>query len=272
MEHTTLHLLYSRFWNKFLYDIGAVPVSEPYKRRVSHGMILATDGEKMSKSRGNVINPDDVVEEYGADVLRTYEMFIGPYDQSVSWDTNGIKGVKRFLDKVWALQEKYDESYTFNVDEQPGKARDKLLHQVIKEVTNDVESMKFNTAVSSIMILTNSLWSDEKISKFEIEVLLSLLNPFAPHLVSEITETLKLKIEKWPVFDPEKAIIVTKEIVVQVNGKNRDKIALTADEDKFDEDTIKELALKSENVKKYLAGKEPKRVIYIKDKLVNIVV
>ncbi|KKQ28258.1 MAG: Leucine-tRNA ligase [Candidatus Magasanikbacteria bacterium GW2011_GWC2_37_14] len=283
MEHTVLHLLYSRFWNQFLYDIGVVPTSEPYKKRTSHGMILAADGEKMSKSRGNVINPDEMVEKFGTDAFRTYIMFMGPFDQAVAWDTNGVVGVRRFLEKVWTLQErviasgaKQSQGIATSADANRLPRNDKLttlLHQTIKKVTEDIEAMRFNTAISQLMILVNEMSKLEVLSLKSYGLCLQLLSPFAPHLCEEIWNKLgnKESISKseWPKYDPELAKSDTFTLAIQINGKLRDTLELPADI--LEEEVIKQ-ALELEKIKKWLEDKEPKKIIYIKGKLLSIVI
>jgi leucyl-tRNA synthetase len=269
MEHTVLHLLYSRFWNQFLFDIGVIPNKEPYKKRTSHGMILAEDGKKMSKSLGNVVNPDEMVDKFGADALRAYIMFMGPFDQAVAWDTNGLVGVKRFLERVWNLQEKVDLNVS---DNQVPSSLQTLLHQTIKKVTEDIESMSFNTAIAKMMELSNEMNKIEKISYEDYSSLVKLLAPFAPHLTEELWSHLgyheSVAFAPWPEYNEEltKESVVT--IVVQVNGKVRDSFDASPD---ITEEDAKQKALESENVKKHLEGKEPKKVIYIKGKLISIV-
>ncbi len=264
MEHTVLHLLYSRFWNQFLYDIGAVPFKEPYKKRTSHGMILGPDGEKMSKSRGNVINPDEMVEKFGSDAFRTYIMFMGPFDQAVAWDTNGLVGVRRFLDRVWSLQEKIGDD---------NKRIELLLHQTIKKVTEDIEKMHFNTAIAKMMELVNEMHKQESISNIQYSILLKILSPFAPHMCEELWSLMgnkkPLAYESWPEYNPELAKESEITLVVQINGKVRDNILVPAD---ISESEAKEKVLASEKVIKWLEGKTPKKVIYVKGKLVSIVV
>jgi leucyl-tRNA synthetase len=263
MEHTTLHLLYSRFWHKFLYDLGVVPTAEPYQRRVSHGMILAEGGVKMSKSKGNVINPDEVVAEYGADVLRAYEMFMGPYDQPVAWDTNGMKGVRRFLEKIWNF-EKFIEKDDVKLET--------LLNKTIKKVTDDIEQMRFNTAVSAMMIFMNEA---EKVGlvKDSFKKFLQILSPIMPHLTEEVWEKLgeknSIHVSVWPKFD--EALIQDEKvtIAIQINGKVRDTIEVARG---LNETEIKALVMAREKVQKNLEGKELKKFIFIKDKLVSLVV
>ena len=260
MEHTTLHLLYSRFWHKFLYDIKVVPTPEPYQKRTSHGLILAEGGEKMSKSKGNVVNPDEIVETFGADTLRTYEMFMGPFDQVIAWSTNNMVGVRRFLEKIWRLQRKI------------GDGSDVILDGTIKKVTDDIEAMKFNTAVSTMMILVNELEKTKEISKNTYEKLLILLAPFAPHIAEELWDKIgnsdSILSEVWPKYDSKKTITDKAEIAVQVDGKVRATIPVSIDDD---EDSVKEKALSNENVKKWTDGKNINKVLYVKGKIISIV-
>ncbi|MFM1534812.1 leucine--tRNA ligase, partial [Helcococcus ovis] len=250
-EHTTLHLLYSRFWHKFLYDIGVVPTKEPYMKRTSHGMILGENNEKMSKSRGNVVNPDDIVENYGADTLRTYEMFISEFDKSVPWSDESLVGVRKYLDRVWRLQDILVKGNEYSSD------MEVLINQTIKKVTDDYESMKFNTAISQLMILLNSFTKKGQINKKELETYLILLNPCAPHLTEEIWQILGHKTQMananiWPTFDESKLTSDMVEIPVQVNGKVRGKIEVSKDASK---EEIIEKSQQEENVKAFLAGK-----------------
>ena len=265
MEHTARHLLYARFWNQFLYNIGLVPNKEPIDVRVSHGMILGPNGEKMSKSKGNVINPDDIVNEYGADALRTYEMFIGDYEKDAAWSLNGLKGCKKFLDRIWRLGE--------HLNDKEGYTNETLVHQTIKKVTNDLQVMKYNTVVSALMILLNDYETYDSVSKDDLRVLVHLLNPIAPHITEEINEINKLgevlAKSPWPIYDEAKTINDTFEMVVQVNGKVRGKIDVSSD---ISKEEMEKLALESENVKKYTEGKEIIKVITVPKKLVNIVV
>lgn len=275
MEHTTLHLLYSRFWHKFLWDVGIVPEecgSEPYRMRRSHNMILGEGGVKMSKSKGNVVNPDDVVEKYGADVFRLYEMFIGPYDQPAPWDTNGIEGMRRFLDKVWGL---FGEG--MNSGTRPATSDlETLYHQTVKKVSEGIENLQFNTCVSQIMILTNAFVVAGGVPDAMTEGYLQMLAPFAPHLAEEIWRTHLGKTSSihggttgWPVYDATKLQASMFELVMQVNGKVRDKMVVPSD---ITEEEVKAHALASEQVQRWLEGKEPAQVRYIKGRLVNIVV
>jgi len=266
MEHTTLHLLYSRFWHKFLYDIGVVPMSEPYAKRTSHGMILGENGEKMSKSRGNVINPDDIINEYGADTLRLYEMFIGDFEKAAPWSVSAIKGCKRFLDRIAGLID--------NV--KPGKeysaANESAMHKTIKKVSQDIENMKFNTAIAAMMSLINQ-FDKNGVNEAEFKTLLTLLNPFAPHLTEELNEKLGSKVmlaqTEWPKYDEAKTVESTVEIAVQVNGKLKGVVAVAAD---ADEEAIKAAAAADETVAAALKGMNIVKVIVIKGKIVNFVV
>ena len=265
MEHTTLHLLYSRFWNKFLFDIGLVPTNEPYKKRTSHGIILAGDGEKMSKSRGNVVNPDKVIEQFGADTLRVYEMFMGPFEQAIAWSEASLVGPRRFLEKVWRLNSSAwsDLSVDDNFE----------MNSVIKKVSEDIENMSFNTAVSSLMIYTNTLEKRGGVTKDEYEALLKLLAPFAPHMTEELWGTLghseSVHATPWPAYDESKLIKSEITMVVQVNGKVRAQIVVSKDQN---QDEIEKLALSNADVSKWLEGVEVKKVIVIPGKVVNIVV
>jgi leucyl-tRNA synthetase len=283
-EHATRHLIYARFWHKFLYDIGAVNNVEPFTRLQNVGLILAEDGRKMSKRWGNVINPDDVVREYGADSMRLYEMFMGPFDQPCAWSMQGLVGMRRFLEKIWNLKAsviarrpKADEA----IQEANGSPRrfaprddvTTLLHQTIKKVTDDIEAMRFNTAIASLMTLVNEMSKSENLQLTTYNLLLQLLSPFAPHITEELWSQLgnKDSITKaeWPKYDPELAKSEEMTIAVQVNGKLRDTITMSAD---ASEETVKSEALKSEKVQKWLEGKEPKKVIYVRGKLVSVVV
>ncbi len=230
MEHTTLHLLYSRFWHKFLYDQGVVPTPEPYQKRTSHGMILGENGEKMSKSRGNVVNPDDIVMDYGADTLRTYEMFIGAFDLSASWSENGVKGCRRFLERVWKLQDILTDGDSYRPEFET------KMHQLIKKVSNDYENLKYNTAIAAMMSILNDFSKDGKINRAEFETFLLLLNPVAPHITEEIWSVCGYKgriyENAWPEYDEAKTVENTVEIAVQVNGKTRATVAILVDADK----------------------------------------
>jgi leucyl-tRNA synthetase, eubacterial and mitochondrial family len=267
MEHTTLHLLYSRFWHKFLYDIGVVPTSEPYMKRTSHGMILAEDGEKMSKSRGNVVNPDEIVDEYGADTMRLYEMFIGDFEKTAPWSTSSIKGCKRFLERVWDLSENLidDENYRPEIET--------LFHQTIKKVGEDILTLKFNTAIAAMMSLLNEISASGSITKGEYKTLLLLLTPFAPHIAEELWEQLgmgeQLAYAPWPVYDEEKCKEDEVELVAQINGKVRARFTVSTTITA--EDAIS-LAKTQDNIQKELEGKQVLKEIFVQDKLVNFVV
>ncbi len=263
MEHTTLHLLYSRFWHKFLYDNQVVPCPEPYQKRTSHGMILGENGEKMSKSRGNVVNPDDIVNEYGADTLRTYEMFIGAFDLSASWSENGVKGCRRFLERVWKLQDILTDGDSYSAD------METKMHQTIKKVSNDFESLKYNTAIAALMALLNDFAKKGSITKKEYGTFLTLLNPVAPHITEEIWNACGyegfLYEQPWPEYDEAKTVENTIEIAVQINGKTRGVVALPIDADK---ETA--LAKAKETVADKLTGTIIKE-IYVPKKIINIV-
>lgn len=269
MEHTTLHLLYSRFWYKFLWDLGLIPKecgSEPYRVRRSHGLVLAADGEKMSKSKGNGVNPDDIVKVYGADVLRVYQMFMGPFDQPVPWNTDNLEGVRRFLDKVWNVMQQPSLSET-------SSDLDTLHHQTIKKITHGIDEMQFNTCISQLMILTNAYQEAGGVPSAHVDAYLQIMTPFAPHLTSELWEQGGKKSDlhhaEWPTFDPQKLQASTFELVIQVNGKVRERLRV---ESTISEDDAKKQALASENVRRWLEEKEPKQIIYIPGRLVSIVV
>ncbi|MBQ4045401.1 MAG: leucine--tRNA ligase, partial [Lachnospiraceae bacterium] len=264
MEHTTLHLLYSRFWHKFLYDQGVVPCPEPYQKRTSHGMILGENGEKMSKSRGNVVNPDDIINEFGADTLRTYEMFIGAFELAASWSQDGVKGCRRFLDRVWKLQD--------NVNGETGYSKqfETRVHQTIKKVSSDFESLKYNTAIAAMMSLLNDYYKADNITRDEYKVLLLLLNPVAPHITEELWETMGYEghvwQHAWPEYDEAKTVEQTVEVAVQINGKVKATVSLPKDIAK--EDAI---AAGKEAVASRITGNIVKE-IYVPGRIVNIVV
>jgi leucyl-tRNA synthetase len=274
-EHAVLHLLYSRFWHKFLFDIGYVSTKEPFKKLVNQGMILGEDGQKMSKSRGNVVNPDKVVADYGADSMRLYEMFMGPLEAAKPWSMQGVEGVHRFLQRVWRLiiNEDTGNLNAAIADAKADEATARLLHQTIQKVSGDVETFGFNTAISSMMILTNHLIKQSVLPKAVIEQLVLILSPFAPHIAEELWLKLghikMLAYEPWPKFDPELVKEAEIELAIQVNGKIKDKIVVPA---QADDEQIKQKALASEKVIAALGGKQPKKVIVIKSRLVNIVV
>ena len=266
MEHTTLHLLYSRFWHKFLYDIGVVSCKEPYAKRTSHGMILGENGEKMSKSRGNVVNPDDVVAQYGADTLRMYEMFIGDFEKTAPWNTSSIKGSKRFLERVAALTDMMtpEEGYSPELEGS--------FHKMIKKVSEDIEGLKCNTAIAAMMSVLNEIYDKGSVTRGELMTFITLLNPFAPHLTEEINEVLgnkeMLARAKWPEYDPAKCVDAAVEIAVQVSGKIKARLMIPTDSI---EEAVKALVMADANVQAALAGKTVIKEIYVKGKLYNIV-
>ncbi len=267
MEHTTLHLLYSRFWHKFLYDIGVVSQPEPYAKRTSHGMILGENGEKMSKSRGNVVNPDDMVENFGADTFRTYEMFIGAFDQSTPWSINGVKGCFRFIERVWNLQDILTDEEGYSVD------FEKAMHKTIKKVSEDYDKMKFNTAIAALMALINDIYKKGSITRGELKTFITLLNPAAPHLTEEMWERANfggcLNETEWPKYDEAKCVDDTVEIVAQINGKVKDKIQIAAN---LSKEEMERVALENEKIITLIEGKQVLKVICVPGKLVNIVV
>ncbi len=268
MEHTTLHLLYSRFWHKFLYDIGVVPSPEPYAKRTSHGMILGENGEKMSKSRGNVVNPDEIVDEYGADTLRLYEMFIGDFEKAAPWSQSSIKGCRRLVERFWNLQTILTDDTTIRPE------IESAFHKTIKKVGEDIENIKFNTAIASLMALINDIYATGSVTKEELRIFAILLNPFAPHVTEEVFETSKLgdgiiAEQKWPEYDESKCKDETVEIVVQVNGKIKTKLNIPLEADK---DTVLAMAKADENVAKSTESMTVVKEIYVPNKLVNIVV
>jgi len=266
MEHTTLHLLYSRFWHKFLYDIGAAPCPEPYAKRTSHGMILGENGEKMSKSRGNVVNPDDIVNEYGADTMRLYEMFIGDFEKSAPWSSESIKGCKRFLDRTFALRR-----YLVDGDELTPELEG-MIHKTIKKVTEDIESLKYNTAIAQLMTLINEVAHQKRINRAEMRIFLILLNPFAPHITEEVWEQLgfegMITAQKWPKWDEAKCKDDTVEIVVQVCGKIKGRVNVAAD---IAESDVLKIAASLPEIAPLLLGKTMRKQIFVPGKLVNFV-
>lgn len=266
MEHTTLHLLYSRFWHKFLYDIGVVPTKEPYMKRTSHGMILGDNNEKMSKSRGNVVNPDDIVRDFGADTLRCYEMFIGDFEKSAPWSENGVKGCRKFLDKVWRTQELVDGDSNF-------EKMETLIHQTIKKVSEDYENLKFNTAIAQLMTLLNEFNNLDKISEEQFKIFLILLNPVCPHITEEIWQRMGYEgyvhEASWPEYDESKTILDVIELPIQVNGKLRATVEISRD---ASEDEVFERAIADDVVAKYLEGKNVVKKIYVKGRIFNIIV
>ena len=263
MEHTTLHLLYSRFWHKFLYDSNIVPTSEPYQKRTSHGMILGENNEKMSKSRGNVVNPDDIVNEFGADTLRTYEMFIGAFELSASWSNDGVKGCRRFLDRVWKLQDILTDEEGYS------KEMETKMHQTIKKVSSDFENLKYNTAIAAMMSLINEFYKVGKVTKGEFKTLITLLNPVAPHMTEELWEIMgfggRLYQTSWPEYDEAKTVESTVEIAVQINGKTKATLAIKKDDSK---DVV--IPKAKEVIADKLTGNIVKE-IYVPGRIVNIV-
>lgn len=266
MEHTTLHLLYSRFWHKFLYDIGVVNTPEPYAKRTSHGMILGEDNEKMSKSRGNVINPDDIVEEYGADTMRTYEMFIGDFEKTVPWSENGVKGCRRFLDRVWRLQEKV-------VDGDDYGALHNIMHKTIKKVSYDFEHLKFNTGIAALMELTNAAYDEGEITKAAFGTFMKMLYPVAPHIAEELWEKVigesYVNAQCWPEYDEDATVDQTIQLPIQVNGKMRGTIEVAAD---ITQEEILPLVKAHENLAKHVEGKQIVKEIYVQGKIYNVIV
>ena len=266
MEHTTLHLLYSRFWHKFLYDIGVVPTKEPYAKRTSHGMILGENGEKMSKSRGNVVNPDEIVDTYGADTMRLYEMFIGDFEKAAPWSPKSIKGCRRFLERVWALADKVQDGDTYS------EQHEVLMNRTIKKVGEDADNLKANTAIAALMTMLNEFY-DKGVNKAEYKTFLALLNPFAPHITEELWqqlgETGLLSVAPWPTYDEAKTVESTVELAVQVNGKLKCTIKLAVDADK---QTAIDTALAEETVQHAIEGKQIVKQIVVPGKIVNLVV
>ena len=267
MEHTTLHLLYSRFWHKFLYDIGVVKTPEPYKKRTSHGMILGENNEKMSKSRGNVVNPDEVVDKFGADTFRTYEMFIGAFDQATPWSENGVRGCHKFIERVWKLQDMLTDGDSYS------KELENNMHKTIKKVSDDIEKMKFNTAVAALMSLVNDFYKAGSITRGEFRTLLLLLNPTAPHITEEMWQNCGFEgyihNAEWPSYDEDKTRDDEIEIVFQVNGKIRGKMSVAAG---LDRDALSEFVMAKDEVSAAVGDKQIVKVIAVPDKLVNIVV
>ncbi|TFG35207.1 MAG: leucine--tRNA ligase, partial [Parcubacteria group bacterium] len=268
MEHTTLHLLYSRFIYKFLFDIGVAPQSEPYQKRTSVGIVLTEDGRKMSKSFGNVINPDDIVKEYGADTLKLYEMFMGPFDQAISWSDKGVKGVYRFLERFWKLVLESLEN------KETGPQITRALHKLNEKIDKDLEEMKFNTIIAAFMEFVNLATANKKeFGKDAIEKSLILFSPFAPHISEELWAKMGHKksiiLESWPRYDASLAKDETISLVIQINGKVRDRIEAAAD---ISEKEAKKLAISREKIKTWLGDKEIKKVIFVSGKLINIVI
>ena len=265
MEHTTLHLLYSRFWHKFLYDLGVVPFPEPYHKRTSHGMILGEGGEKMSKSRGNVVNPNDVVAQYGADTMRMYIMFIGDFEKAAAWSDNAVKGCKRFLDRIWNLADQVKEGDTYSKDNEA------LVHKTIKKVSDDIENMKFNTAIAALMTLTNQFY-DKGVNRAEFQTLLLLLSPFAPHIVEELWERFGLEgmacTSSWPAYDESKTIASEVTIAVQVGGKLKATVTVPMNSD---QEAVLEVVKAEPKIAELMEGKNLVKVIHVPNKLMNLI-
>ena len=265
MEHTTLHLLYSRFWHKFLYDLGVVPFAEPYHKRTSHGMILGEGGEKMSKSRGNVVNPNDVVDQYGADTMRTYIMFIGDFEKAAAWSDNAVKGCKRFLDRIWNLADQVKDANAY------GKDNEAAIHKTIKKVSDDIENMKFNTAIAALMSLTNQFY-DKGVNKAEFQTMLQLLSPFAPHMADELWERFGFEgmacTSSWPVYDESKTVASEVTIAVQVGGKLKTTVTVPTDSE---QDAVLAVVTADSKIQKLMEGKDLVKVIHVPNKLMNLI-
>jgi leucyl-tRNA synthetase len=266
MEHVTRHLIYSRFWHRFLYDIGVVSTKEPYKKRTNQGLILGSDGEKMSKSRGNVVDPMEIIDGYGADTLRLFLLFLGEYSVESSWNDDSIKGISRFLDKVYNLKDKVNNDVEYSSD------LEIKINKTIKKVSEDIEAMKYNTAISELMILSNEYSNKNNITKKDYVTLLKLLNPFAPHITEELNEIIgkeELAYSKWPLTDNSKLSDETYEMIIQINGKVRGKEIVKLNTSKEDMEAI---AKENENIKKYINDKKIVKIIIIQNKIVNIVI
>ena len=270
MEHTTLHLLYSRFWHKFLYDIGVVPTKEPYAKRTSHGMILGEGGEKMSKSRGNVVNPNDIVAQYGADTMRLHIMFIGDFEKAVSWSNEAVKGSKRFLDRCFNLQDMATD------DENISAKNESIVHKTIKKVTQDIDELKMNTAIAAMMTMVNEFYANG-CSKGDVRALCLLLSPFAPHMVEEMWENMGFAAKEgkmamqmpWPEYDEAKTVDATREMAVQVNGKLKSTITVPSDSE---DSVVIDAACADEKVKRLMEGKQLVKTIVVKNKLINLII
>lgn len=272
-EHAVLHLLYARFWHKFLYDIGVVATKEPFQKLFNQGMILGENHEKMSKSKGNVVNPDDIVKSHGADSLRLYEMFMGPLDSSKPWSTNGLDGSRRFLDRIWRLFVTEEGTLSPKVSDTSSDNMEKAYHQTVKKVTEDYEAMHYNTAISQMMVFINEGYKAEKISKEYVEGFIKLISPIVPHISEELWSILghegSVAYESWPTFDESKLVDNEVEIPVQIKGKVRAKLVVSKDATK---DELEALALASEQVQQWIDGNEVKKIIAIPGKMVNIVI
>ena len=269
MEHTTLHLLYSRFWHKFLYDIGVVHTPEPYAKRTSHGMILGEGGEKMSKSRGNVVNPNDIVNQYGADTMRLHIMFIGDFEKAVTWSNEAVKGSKRFLDRCWNLMDIAKDDLSISEKNEP------TIHKTIKKVTEDIDSLKMNTAIAALMTMVNEFYANG-LTKGDLEQLMLLLSPFAPHITEEMWELTgfaakygKMAMQMpWPKYDETKTVASHHEMAVQVNGKLRSTVVVPAD---ADDQTVIDAACADEKIKRLMEGMQLVKTIVVKNKLINLI-
>ena len=272
-EHAVLHLLYGRFWHKVLYDLGYLSIKEPFKKLINQGMILGADSQKMSKSRGNVVNPDKIINGYGADSMRLYEMFMGPLEATKPWSTNGVEGVHRFLQKAWRMiigdDGKLHQAIT---DEKTSDDALRLLHKTIKKVTHDINNFAFNTAISQMMIFVNEYLKLQKRNKQAIESFVLILAPFAPHIAEELWQRLghkqSLSHQTWPTYDEQLTCDTEIELIIQINGKVRDKLTVPAD---CDEETVKQKTNESQRVQKHLQGKTIRKIIVVKNRLVNIV-
>jgi leucyl-tRNA synthetase len=271
-EHAVLHLLYARFWHKFLYDIGVVPTKEPFQKLFNQGMILGENNEKMSKSKGNVVNPDEVVESHGADTLRLYEMFMGPLEASIAWSTNGLDGARRFLDRVWRLLVEEDGSLSSKVTDAPNSDLDKTYNQTVKKVTEDYEGLRFNTGISQLMVFINDAYKANTLPKNYVEGFIKLLSPIAPHMTEELWSKLghegTISYEAWPTFDESKLVDNEVEIVLQVNGKVKAKVMIPRDMTK---DELEKTAMENDEIKSQIEGKTIRKTIAVPGKLVNIV-
>ncbi len=272
VEHAVLHLLYSRFWHKVLYDIGVVPTKEPFQKLYNQGMILGEGNEKMSKSKGNVVNPDDIVKSHGADTLRLYEMFMGPLDAAIAWSENGLDGSRRFLDRIWRLLVTEENQITDKVVDEQTPELDKVYNQTVKKVTEDFDTLNFNTAISQMMVFINDCYKQDKLSKAYVEGFVKMLSPIAPHISEELWAKLghddTIAYEEWPTFDPSLLVDNEVEIVIQVNGKLKEKTKVSKD---LSKEEMEQFALEIDKVKQAIEGKTVRKVIAVPQKLVNIV-
>jgi leucyl-tRNA synthetase len=271
-EHAVLHLLYARFWHKILYDIGVVSTPEPFKKLVHQGIVLGEDNQKMSKSRGNVVNPDEIMDQFGADAVRLYEMFMGPLEAVKPWSTRGVEGITRFLERVWRLMVNEDGRLSSTVVETvPGHEHQRLLHQTIKKVTEDIEALHFNTAISQMMVFTNEMTKAEQRPRALLEPFVLILAPFAPHLAEELWEVLghqpSVSQQPWPIFNPTLTVSDRLTIPIQVNGKLRTKLDVGADATREQVEGLARV-----QIEEWLQGKEPKKIVYVEKKLMNFVV